>query len=96
MKKSTYRLREITFETELVGENIVTKARGYNKQAVTVSIPGSGSKSYTMDGTFLQILEYPAKDMSGKAEITITVGTYDVLQIKKNIFGIKVVALDSY
>ena len=97
MKKSTYRLREVTFDIEVGGENIVVTARGYNKQSVTVSTPRDGSKNYSMNDTFLPILEYPKKALTGNVGITISVGSYDVLQITKNIFGgIKIAELESY
>jgi len=97
MKKSTYRIREVTFDIEVGGENIVATARGYNKQSVTVSTPRDGSKNYSMNDTFFPILEYPKKALTGGAGIIISVGSYDVLRITKSLFGgIKVAELASY
>ena len=96
MNKSTYRLREVTFDIEVGGENIAVTARGYNKQSLTVSTPSDGSKNYTMDGTFMPILEYQKKALGGGG-IDIAVGTYDVLRIKKSLFGgVKIIPLESY
>jgi hypothetical protein len=92
MKKQVNRLREVTFETEL-GATIKLTAKGYSKQSVTVSGSAEGPKKYTMDGTVIPIFECDKKSFPG--DITVAVSTYDVLAIKKSLFGMKVLELDS-
>ena len=94
MKKETYRQREVTFEVE-IDEQIKVTAKGYNKQAIRVSGAGENSQGYTMDGTALPILECDKKSLSGGGGITISVSTYDVLNIKKTLLGIKVAEIIS-
>jgi len=93
MKKETYRQREVTFDVE-IDEKIKVTAKGYSRQAIGVFGAGENSQSYTMDGTALPILECDKKSLSGGG-ITISVSTYDVLNIKKTLLGIKVVEIDS-
>ena len=94
MQKAVYREREVTFEVE-IGENIKVTAKGYSRQAVTVSIPGETSQKYTMDDKLIQILDCPKKDLARGGDITISVSTYDVLVIRKTLFGVKVLRLNS-
>jgi len=94
MKKEIYRQREVTFEVE-TDENIKVTAKGYNKQSIGVSGFSENTQNYTMDGTAIPILECGKKDLSGGEGITISVSTYDVLNIRKTLFGIKVAAVDS-
>jgi len=94
MKKEVYRQREVTFEVE-IDDTIKVTAKGYNKQAIRVSGAAENSQSYTMDGTAIPILECNKKSLSGGDGISISVSTYDVLNIKKTLLGIKVVEIDS-
>jgi len=92
MKKQIFRQREVTLEVD-IDKTIKVTAKGYSKQAVAVSVPGENSQKFTMDGTVMPILEVDKKNLSG--EITVSVSTYDVLSIKKGLFGVKVTELAS-
>ena len=94
MKKETYRQREVTFEVE-IDEKLKVTANGYSKQTVRVSGAGENSQNYTMDETAIPILECDKKSISGGDGITISVGTSDVLNIRKTLFGIKVAEINS-
>ena len=94
MKKEVYREREVTFEIE-IGEMIKATAKGYSKQSVTVSVPNENSQKFTMDDTVIPILEYEKKNLYRGGDITISVSTFDVLVIKKTLFGVKVAKLNS-
>ena len=94
MKKEVYREREVTFEVE-IGEMIKATAKGYSKQTVTVSVPGENSQKFMMDDTVIPILEYDKKNLARGGDITVSVSTFDVLVIKKTLFGIKVASVNS-
>ncbi|MCL2814140.1 MAG: hypothetical protein FWD23_06025 [Oscillospiraceae bacterium] len=93
MSKETFRQREVTFDVE-TDDMIKVTAKGYNKQLVRVSGAGANSQNYTMDTTAIPILTCDKKSLGGGG-ITISVSTYDVLSIKKTLFGIKVAVISS-
>lgn len=93
MGKEIYRQKDVTFEIE-IEEMVKVTAKGYKKQAVRVSGAGENPRSYIMDEMPVPILECDKKSLGGGG-VTISIGTYDVLSIKKTLFGIKVAEIIS-
>jgi len=90
--KNVIRQREVTFEIE-IDKTINVTAKGYSKQSVKVFGAAENAQTFTMDGSAMPILEIDKKNLSG--EIIISVGTSDVLVIRKTIFGVKVAEINS-
>jgi len=90
--KNLIRKKEVTFEIE-DDKTIKVTAKGYSKQSVKVFGAAESAQTFTMNGTAIPILEIDKKNISG--EILISVGTSDVLSIKKTLFGVKLAEINS-